>query len=156
MAGEQGNIATTGQNPAAVVAQGRSEDGLMVSISAAGHDLIADEPISLGGENRGPSPYDYLSAALASCTIITLHMYASRKEWPLESVNVEIAHSKIHASDCENCKEKNGKVDRFDRKITLAGDLDEAQKARLMQIADMCPVHRTLHQEVDIRTQMVA
>ncbi len=152
MQSETGNSKTAGHPSAGAVGSGKGADGFLVTLNAAGHDLIADEPASLGGENRGPSPYDYLSAALAACTIMTLHMYARRKEWPLESVDVSVEHGKIHASDCESCQEKNGKVDRFDREITLHGELDESQRERLLQIANMCPVHRTLHQEVEIRS----
>lgn len=140
--------------PNAVVADGRSEDGLLVKISAAGHDLLADEPASVGGSDRGPSPYDYLSTALASCTVMTLHMYAKRKQWPLKAVHAEVRHGKIHAEDCEHCETKKGKVDRFDRVLTLTGDLDDEQRQRLLEIADRCPVHRTLHEEVEIRTQL--
>lgn len=138
----------------AVVAQGHRDDGLLVTLEAAGHALKSDEPHGHGGENRGPSPYDYLSTALASCTIMTLHMYARHKGWPLEAVRAEISHGKIHARDCEKCESKEGKVDRFDRVLEFKGDLDDDQRKRLLEIADRCPVHRTLNEEVEIRTRL--
>lgn len=137
-----------------VMADGRAEDGLLVTLDAAGHALKSDEPVDQGGENRGPSPYDYLSAALASCTIMTLHMYARHKGWPLEAVHAKVRHGKIHARDCENCKDKKRKVDRFDRVLTITGDLEPEQVQRLLEIADRCPVHRTLNEEVEIRTRL--
>ncbi|MDX1554904.1 MAG: alpha/beta fold hydrolase [Xanthomonadales bacterium] len=137
-----------------VVAVGRASDGYLLSINADGHPLLADEPSEVGGSDRGPSPYELLSAALAGCTIMTLHMYARRKEWPLEAVRAQISHGKIHAEDCAACETKTGKVDRFERVMSLEGDLDEEQRARLMEIADRCPVHRTLHEEVEIQTRL--
>jgi len=134
--------------------EGRSEDGLLVTLNAAGHDLFSDEPLGEGGSNRGPSPYDYLSTALASCTVMTLHMYARHKAWPLESVHVEVRHGKIHARDCRSCENKTGRIDRFDRVVRLTGDLDEEQRQRLLEIADRCPVHRTLTGEVEILTRL--
>ncbi len=139
----------------AVVGEGRSENGFLVSMVAAGEVLLADEPMELGGTGRGPSPYDYMSVALASCTIMTLHMYARRKRWPLEAVRAEVRHGKIHAVDCENCETKSGRIDRFDRVLQFSGDLDEQQRKRLLEIADRCPVHRTLNAEVEIRTELV-
>lgn len=138
----------------AVMAKGRAADGFRVAINADGHRLLADEPAEVGGTDLGPSPYELLSGALAACTIMTMHMYARRKKWPLESVGAEIRHGKIHAKDCENCSTETGKIDRFDRVLSLEGDLDEAQRSRLLEIADRCPVHRTLHEEVDIRTRL--
>jgi putative redox protein len=115
---------------------------------------LADEPSEVGGTDRGASPYEFLSAALVSCTIMTLHMYARRKKWPLESVVAQVSHGKIHAEDCENCQSTTGKIDRFDRIVTINGDLDAQQRQRLLEIADRCPVHRTLHEEVEIRTRL--
>ncbi len=141
-------------DPGAVVGIGRGDNGFEVAINADGHRLLADEPADVGGSDRGPSPYEYLSAALVSCTVMTLHMYARRKKWPLESVEVEARHGKIHAEDCENCQATTGKIDRFDRVVTITGDLDDEQRQRLLEIADRCPVHRTLHEEVEILTRL--
>jgi putative redox protein len=116
------------------------------------HVLRADEPRGVGGDDTGPSPYGYLAAALGACTSMTLRMYAERKEWPLEKVSVAIRHEKIHAEDCEACETETGKIDRFDRTLRIEGPLDAEQRQRLAEIADRCPVHRTLHSEVEVRT----
>ncbi len=114
------------------------------------HDLHADEPSSAGGADEGPSPYEYLLAGLGACTAMTLRLYASHKKLPLRHVEVRLEHDKIHAKDCAECETREGKVDQIRRRIRLDGDLDDAQRARLMEIADRCPVHRTLHSEIDI------
>ena len=123
------------------------------SIVAGKHRYIADEPTSVGGNGSGPSPYEYLLAGLGACTSMTIRLYADLKKLPLRRVSVRLKHDKIHAADCENCETKEGKIDRIDREITLEGDLSAEQRARLMDIADKCPVHRTLHGEIDIRTR---
>jgi uncharacterized OsmC-like protein/pimeloyl-ACP methyl ester carboxylesterase len=125
-------------------------------ISIRRHRLRADEPVSAGGGDTGPSPYDLLAAALGACTAMTLRLYAEHKKLPLERVSVDLAHDKIHAVDCAECETREGKIDRIERVITLEGNLDDAQRARLLEIADKCPVHRTLHSEVSIRTTLVA
>lgn len=118
------------------------------------HALVADEPAAAGGNDLGPSPYDLLLAGLGACTAMTLRMYAAQKQWPLEQVAVDLRHEKIHATDCEACETKDGKVDRIERVIRVEGDLDQAQRQRLLEIANKCPVHRTLHSEVFIPTRL--
>ena len=119
---------------------------------ANGVPLVADEPVSFGGTNTGPTPYDYVVAGLGACTVMTLRMYADRKKWPLEAVEARLTHSKIHAQDCEECEQKDGKIDHIARELTLIGDLDDAQRKRLLEIADRCPVHRTLESHVEVTT----
>jgi len=117
------------------------------------HVWLADEPASAGGDDRGPSPYELLSGALGACTAMTLRMFARQKQWPLEAVRVALRHDKIHAEDCADCETKEGRVDRIERVIELRGPLDATQRQRLMEIADRCPVHRTLHSEVDVQSR---
>ena len=130
--------------------------GLRADILTNGQHLIADEPLSVGGTNLGPTPYDYLTAGLGACTAMTLRMYADHKKWPLESVEVRLRHDKVHAADCEECETRTGKVDVIERVITLGGNLDQTQRARLLEIADRCPVHRTLESEVKVSTRLEA
>jgi len=126
------------------------------AIIAGPHRYLADEPVSVGGNGSGPSPYEYLLAALGACTSMTIRLYADLKKLPLARVAVHLKHDKIHAVDCENCETKDGKIDRIDRVVTLEGDLSAEQRAKLMEIADKCPVHRTLHSEIDVRTREAA
>ncbi len=123
-------------------------------VRARHHRLSADEPASVGGNDLGLTPYELLSAALGACTAMTLRMYAEHKRLPLESVSVRLTHDKIHAADCEDCETREGRIDRIDRVITLTGNLDGAQRQRLLEIADRCPVHRTLHSEVVVRSRL--
>jgi len=134
----------------------RGTGAFAVSIQAGRHALVGDEPIAFGGNDLGPSPYELLLAALGECTVMTLRMYARQKQWPLENAHVTLSHGKVHAADCQDCETKAGKVDRIERLIELDGPLDDAQRARLMEIADKCPVHRTLHSEVQVVTRMRA
>ena len=119
------------------------------------HSFITDEPIGSGGEDAGPDPYTLLLAALGSCISMTTMLYAQRKGWPLDSVTVSLHHSKIHAVDCAECETKVGKIDRIEREIQLTGALTNEQRAKLMEIADKCPVHQTLTSEINIITQAV-
>ncbi len=125
-------------------------------IRAGRHNLRADEPRAAGGDDTGPSPYGLLLASLGACTGMTLQLYAARKAWPLERVQVRLRHEKIHARDCENCETQEGRVDHIDREISLTGNLDAAQRAQLLAIADRCPVHRTLHGEASVVTRLLA
>jgi uncharacterized OsmC-like protein/pimeloyl-ACP methyl ester carboxylesterase len=122
-------------------------------VTAGAHKFLADEPVQVGGFDSGPGPYDLLLAALGACTSMTLRLYADRKPLPLDRVTVRLSHSKIHAADCESCETKEGMLDRIDRLITLEGKLEPADRARLLEIADKCPVHRTLTSEIEIRTR---
>ena len=124
-------------------------------ILAGGHEMTADEPAALGGGDTGPTPYDYLVAALGACTSITLRMYADRKGWPLQAVRVRLDHEKVHARDCGSCETEQGRVDRIDREVELIGPLDPQQRQRLLEIASRCPVHRTLESEVVVDTRLV-
>lgn len=125
------------------------------TISAGRHRLRADEPVAAGGSDNGPSPYDLLLAGLGACTSMTIRMYATQKQWPLAGISVKLTHAKVHAEDCADCDAKVGKIDRIEREITIEGDLDEAQREKLLEIANKCPVHRTLHSEVRIQTRLV-
>jgi uncharacterized OsmC-like protein len=116
------------------------------------HRLIADEPTEVGGLGSGLGPYELLLASLGACTAMTLRLYADQKHWPLTGVQVRLRHSRIYAADCAECETKSGMLDRIDRVIALEGGLTDDQHSRLMEIADKCPVHRTLKSEIDIRT----
>lgn len=131
----------------------RGTGAFAVAISAGRHTWLGDEPATAGGDDLGPSPYDMLTAALGACTAMTLRMYARQKQWPLANVRVVLKHAKIHAADCASCETRDGKIDRIERVIDLAGPLDDQQRQRLMEIADKCPIHRTLHSEVEVITR---
>jgi putative redox protein len=125
-------------------------------IETGGFLLSSDEPASAGGADAGPDPYALLLAALGACTSVTLRMYANRKGWPLEAVSVRVGHDKIHARDCDDCETRDdGRIDRFTREITLTGPLSEEQRQRLAEIAERCPVHRTLMGQKTIVTRLV-
>lgn len=131
-------------------------EGLYTRITASGHTLAVDEPTEVGGTDKGPDPYAYLLSSLGSCTAMTLRMYADRKGWPLESVKVNLQHDRMYAEDCANCETETGKVDRIEREIELKGDLSAEQREKLIEIADKCPVHRTLTSETVVETRTPA
>jgi putative redox protein len=118
------------------------------------HQLIADEPISSGGSDQGPNPYEYLLTSLGACTSMTIRMYANRKNIKLENIEITLNHSRIHAEDCKTCESNDGFVDRIDKIIKLEGDLSEDERQRLLEIADKCPVHKTLHNEILITSRL--
>jgi uncharacterized OsmC-like protein/alpha/beta superfamily hydrolase len=150
-------------DPPASVVQAQSEAGVVTvretraakyqqEIMSGPHRFLADEPVAFGGLDSGPGPYDLLLASLGACTSMTIRIYADRKELPLERVTVRLNHKKVHAEDCAECESKDGMIDRIDRNITLEGNLDAEARKKLMEIADKCPVHKTLTSEVSIRT----
>lgn len=136
-----------------VVVQETGEGRLANVVVAGRHRLRADEPAEVGGGDTGPSPYEFLLGGLGACSTMTLRLYAERKGWLLERATVRLSHGRVHAEDCADCETKEGRVDVIERRITLEGALEDAQRARLMEIADKCPVHRTLSGEVKIRTR---
>jgi putative redox protein len=125
------------------------------TLDVAGHPMIADEPVDVGGTDLGPSPYGLLSAALASCTAMTLHAYAKMKALPVTDIRVHVKHSKVHELDCENCERDDAaKIDQLHRTVWIEGEIDDKVRERMMQIANRCPVHRTLSTQVKIVTQV--
>lgn len=138
-----------------VVASLDSADGFTTQMKVGSHYITADEPVSYGGNNFGPSPYELVSAGLSACTVMTVQMYVKRKKWPLENVEVHTSYQKLHADDCQNCDSSESKIDTFQRAIKLTGDLDDKQIARIMEIADKCPVHKTLKSEINIVTTLL-
>jgi uncharacterized OsmC-like protein len=138
--------------PGTVIVRETRRGMFQQDIITGAHRLIADEPVNVGGLNSGPGPYELLLAALGACTSMTIRMYADNKKLPLTRVQVRLRHSRIYAADCADCETKEGMLDHIERVISLEGELDDKQRARLMEIADKCPVHRTLKSEVDIRT----
>ena len=133
----------------------RSHDNLRQQIDAGPHTFFADEPADAGGDDSGPDPYELLLAALGACTSMTLLLYARRKHWPLESAEVRLSHRRDYARDCAECDQKPVQIDQIERHITLRGPLDDAQRARLLEIAQKCPVHRTLTSEINIRSRLL-
>jgi putative redox protein len=160
--GTAGGFAMSGQpsraprepQPREIVVHG-SATGFAQEITAGTHQLLSDEPVALGGTDTGPDPYALLVSALGACKSMTMALYARRKQWPLESVTVTLRHSKIHAADCEDCENKDGMLDRIECNVELHGTLTDEQRARLLEIANMCPVHKTLTSGIDIRTRLV-
>jgi len=138
-----------------VVASLDDDDAFTTQMKVGNHYLVADEPTNYGGNDFGPSPYELVSAGLSACTAMTIQMYAKRKGWKIENVEVHTSYGKIHAIDCEDCDTNSAKIDTFNREIKLEGNLDEKQIKRILQIADKCPVHKTLHNEIQIVTNLI-
>ena len=139
-----------------VVASLDFDDGFTTAMKVGNHYMTADEPTSYGGNDFGPSPYELVSAGLSACTAMTLQMYTKRKDWHIDNVEVHTSYSKTHALDCEDCESPNAKIDTFHREIKITGDFDDKQLERLLQIADKCPVHKTLHNETQVITKIVS
>ncbi len=137
-----------------VVVSGRTADGFLCRVVAGAHDMIADEPESSGGHDRGPDPYRYLAAALGTCTVMTMNMYARHKKLPVTRVRCAVVHRKVHAKDCEDCETHEGRLDELSRVIAIEGDLAPEQRERMLEIADRCPVHRTLEGEIKVRSAL--
>jgi uncharacterized OsmC-like protein len=129
--------------------------GLEQEIEAGPHRLHADEPVSVGGTGKGPTPYDLLLGALGACTSMTLRLYADRRKWPLEGVVVRLRHSRIHRDDCVNCDKKDASIERVERTLELKGPLTDEQRTRLLDIAERCPVHQTLQHNMEVHTSLV-
>jgi len=137
-----------------VVVEGKTTSFLQ-RIRARNHVFSSDEPLDKGGTNLGPNPYDLLLASLGACTSMTLKMYAGRKDWPLDAVRVTLRHDRVHAKDCQDCDRKSGMIDFIDKKLELEGDLTDEQRERLLEISARCPVHRTLINEIKIRSELL-
>jgi len=138
-----------------VVASLSGDAAFLTQMKVGNHYMIADEPERIGGNDFGPTPYELLSAGLAACTAMTVQMYARRKKWDVQNIEVHISYDKRHSVDCQDCEDPTAKIDTFNKFIKLEGDLDEKQKARILQIADKCPVHKTLHSETQTITTLL-
>lgn len=138
--------------PADVIVRGHA-GGFLQKITSGAHDFEADEPASVGGTDTAPTPYDYLLAALGACTSMTVGLYARRKKWPLQEVTVGLWHSRIHAKDCADCETEEGMLDRIEMDVELTGPLMPEQRAKLIEIASKCPVHRTLTSEINVKVR---
>ena len=126
--------------------------GYRADISARQHSLVADEPLTVGGTDSGPTPYELLLGALGACTAMTLRMYADRKKWPLEDVRVHLRSSRSHGRDCENCEKEEVGIHRIERRLELSGSLTDEQRQRLNEIADRCPVKQTMQREIRVES----
>ena len=145
--------AASGEAPRQVVVRETRNSKFQQTVMMGSHRMLADEPVAAGGEDSGPGPYDFLLAALGACKSMTMRLYANRKSLPLERATVTLNHSKIHAQDCAECETKEGMLDQIDVAIGLEGALDAEQRKRILEIADKCPVHRTLTSEIRIVTK---
>ena len=141
------------QEPRSVVVSGPTT-GFRTEVEVGGHRLVVDEPIAVGGADDGPTPYEFLLAGLGACTAMTLRLYADRRKWPLERARISLRHRKVHAQDCVDCVTKPARMDVVDRVITLEGALTEEQRAKLLEIAERCPVHQTLQGKMQVNTQL--
>jgi putative redox protein len=144
--------ADAGELPREVVVRETRNGKFQQTVTVGPHQLLADEPVAAGGDDSGLAPYDFLLAGLGACTSMTMRLYADRKSLPLTRTTVTLRHNKIHAEDCAECETKAGMLDQIDRVITMEGPLDAEQRKKLIEIADKCPVHRTLTSEVRILT----
>ncbi|RPH73015.1 MAG: OsmC family peroxiredoxin [Myxococcaceae bacterium] len=141
------------QEPRSVVVSGPAT-GFRTEVEVGGHRLVVDEPLAVGGADQGPTPYEMLLAGLGACTAMTLRLYADRKKWPLERARISLRHRKVHAQDCVDCETKPAKMDVVDRIITLDGSLTEEQRAKLLEIAERCPVQQTLGSKIQVNTKL--
>ena len=139
-----------------VVASLDSSDGFSTSMKVGNHYMMADEPEDFGGNDFGPSPYELVSAGLSACTAMTIQMYVKRKGWDLQNVEVHTSYSKSHADDCQDCESPGAKIDTFHRELKLTGSIDEKQTQRILEIANKCPVHKTLHSETQVITKIIS
>ncbi|WP_371815923.1 OsmC family protein [Flavobacterium sp. CS20] len=139
-----------------VVASLDQNDDFTTEMALGSHRMQADELEEFGGHNLGPNPYEFVSGGLAACTAMTIQMYAKRKKWSVENVEVHINHNKDHCYDCKNVEDKTSKIDIFERDIILKGNLDNKQRQRLLEIANKCPVHRTLHSDIVVKTKLLS
>lgn len=140
--------------PTVVNVEESGEGRFTQNLQTGPHKLIADEPEAVGGDNLGPGPYEYLLMGLGACTSMTIRMYADRKKLPLDNVRVRLSHQKVHAQDCMDCESKDGKIDEIVREIFLDGELTGEQREALLDIANRCPVHRTLTSEIKVRSRL--
>ncbi|MEX0994416.1 MAG: OsmC family protein [Balneolaceae bacterium] len=132
----------------------QSGDHYKTVLNAGNHEIIADEPETAGGGDLGPDPYDLLLMSLGTCTVVTLRMYADRKEWPLEDIYMELRHYRDHAKDCEDCEDPKAKIDKIDKEIIVKGELTDEQVGRLLEISNKCPVYRTLTGDIEIHSNI--
>lgn len=141
------------QEPRSVVVSGPAT-GFRTDVEVGGHHLVVDEPVAVGGTDAGPTPYEMLLAGLGACTAMTLRLYADRRKWPLERARIKLQHRKVHVQDCIDCVTRPAKMDVVDRVITLEGALSEEQRAKLLEIAERCPVHQTLQSKIQVNTRL--
>ena len=141
------------QEPRSVSVEGPAT-GFRTEVEVGGHRLVVDEPTAVGGSDEGPTPYEMVLAGLGACTAMTLRIYADRKKWPLERARISLRHRKVHAQDCIDCDQKATRMDVVDRIITLEGALTAEQRAKLLEIANRCPVHQTLQSKIQVNTTL--